>query len=116
MTTACTRDDSEWSSNGSESLVTFSARLPQQFQTRSFGDGLTATKLTYAVYGAGETTPLLTSESAGAPAVEFENLQANLSLRLTTGKSYDIIFWADAYGQTNDQTPTLSIIMRKPSR
>ena len=58
MTTACTRDDSEWSSNGSESLVTFSARLPQQFQTRSFGDGLTATKLTYAVYGAGETTPL----------------------------------------------------------
>ncbi len=105
MTTACTRDDSEWSSNGSESLVTFSARLPQQFQTRSFGDGLTATKLTYAVYGAGETTPLLTSESAGAPAVEFENLQANLSLRLTTGKSYDIIFWADAYGQTNDQNP-----------
>lgn len=105
MTTACTRDDSELVNAGSEGVVTLSAQLPQQFQTRSFGDGQTATKLTYAVYEAGDKTPLLTSESEGAPAVEFVNLKAELSLRLTTGKSYDILFWADAYGQDDDQNP-----------
>ncbi len=102
--TACTRDYSEMDAAGTEGLVTLSARLPQQFQTRSIGDGQTATKLSYAVYEAGATTPLLTSESAGAPVVEFNNLEAQLSLRLTTGKSYDILFWADSYG-TDETSP-----------
>ena len=96
--TGCTRNDSDLVGVGSESQVTLKACLPQQFQTRSIGDGQTATKLTYAVYEAGSTTPLLTSGSEGAPAVEFVNLQAQLSLRLVTGKSYDFLFWADAYG------------------
>ena len=102
---SCTRDDSEMTGSGSEGIVTLSARLPQQLQTRSMGDGLTATKLTYAVYEAGAKTPLLTSESDGAPVVEFNNLQAQLTLRLTTGRSYDVLFWADAFGQKDDATP-----------
>ena len=85
--------------------MTFSARLPEQLQTRSMGDGQTARKLTYAVYAAGEQTPLLTSESEGAPAVEFTDLKAQLTLRLTTGKSYDVLFWADAYGQKDESNP-----------
>ena len=101
----CTRNDSELVESGSEGMVTLKACLPQQLQTRSIGDGQTATKLTYAVYEAGSTTPLLTSGSEGAPAVEFVNLQAQLSLRLATGKSYDILFWADAYGQDGGQSP-----------
>lgn len=101
----CTRDDSELPGSDSKGVVTFSARLPQQLQTRSIGDGQTATKLTYAVYEAGETTPLLTSESEGAPVVEFNGLQAQLSLQLATGKSYDFVFWADAYGQDAEQSP-----------
>ena len=103
--TGCTRNDSELVESGSEGMVTLKACLPQQFQTRSIGDGQTATKLTYAVYEAGSTTPLLTSGSEGAPAVEFVNLQAQLSLRLVTGKSYDFLFWADAYGQDDGQNP-----------
>lgn len=103
--TGCTRNDSDLVGVGSESQVTLKACLPQQFQTRSIGDGQTATKLTYAVYEAGSTTPLLTSGSEGAPAVEFVNLQAQLSLRLVTGKSYDFLFWADAYGQDDGQNP-----------
>ena len=94
----CTRNDSELVESGSEGMVTLKACLPQQLQTRSIGDGQTATKLTYAVYEAGSTTPLLTSGSEGVPAVEFVNLQAQLSLRLATGREYDLLFWADAYG------------------
>ena len=103
--TSCTRDDSEMTGSGSEGIVTLSARLPQQLQTRSMGDGLTATKLTYAVYEAGAKTPLLTSESDGAPVVEFNDLQAQLTLRLATGRSYDVLFWADAFGQKDDANP-----------
>lgn len=104
-TTACSRDEMESAGMNGDGVVTFSARLPEQLQTRSVGDGQTARKLTYAVYAAGEQTPLLTSESEGAPAVEFTDLKAQLTLRLTTGKSYDVLFWADAYGQKDESNP-----------
>lgn len=104
-TTACSRDEMESAGMNGDGVVTFSARLPEQLQTRSMGDGQTARKLTYAVYAAGEQTPLLTSESEGAPAVEFTDLKAQLTLRLTTGKSYDVLFWADAYGQKDESNP-----------
>ena len=104
-TTACSRDEMESAGMNGDGVVTFSARLPGQLQTRSMGDGQTARKLTYAVYAAGEQTPLLTSESEGAPAVEFTDLKAQLTLRLTTGKSYDVLFWADAYGQKDESNP-----------
>lgn len=104
-TTACSRDEMESAGMNGDGVVTFSARLPEQLQTRSMGDGQTARKLTYAVYAVGEQTPLLTSESEGAPAVEFTDLKAQLTLRLTTGKSYDVLFWADAYGQKDESNP-----------
>lgn len=104
-TTACSRDEMESAGMNGDGVVTFSARLPEQLQTRSMGDGQTARKLTYAVYAAGEQTPLLTSESEGAPAVEFTDLKAQLTLRLTTGKSYDVLFWTDAYGQKDESNP-----------
>ena len=37
--------------------------------------------------------------------MEFNGLQAQLSLQLATGKSYDFVFWADAYGQDAEQSP-----------
>lgn len=104
-TTACSRDEMESAGMNGDGVVTFSAHLPEQLQTRSMGDGQTARKLTYAVYAAGEQTPLLTSESEGAPAIEFTDLKAQLTLRLTTGKSYDVLFWADAYGQKDESNP-----------
>lgn len=104
-TTACSRDEMESAGMNGDGVVTFSARLPEQLQTRSMGDGQTARKLTYAVYAAGEQTPLLTSENEGAPVVEFTDLKAQLTLRLTTGKSYDVLFWADAYGQKDESNP-----------
>ncbi|MDD6140342.1 MAG: hypothetical protein PUB61_02935, partial [Bacteroidales bacterium] len=37
-----------------ESLVTITTQLPADLGTRAFGDGTTATNLTYAVYEAGQ--------------------------------------------------------------
>ena len=86
---------------GGETTVTFNAQLPTGLQTRVAGDGLTATTLSYAVYEQGKTTPLITSEDE----VTFENHQATVSLRLAAGKTYDFIFWADAYGKDDAENP-----------
>ena len=77
-----------------ESLVTITTQLPADLGTRTFGDGTTATKLTYAVYEAGKTTPLIES----ADEVTFSGLTATVKLRLANGKKYDLVFWADAPG------------------
>ena len=86
---------------GGETTVTFNAQLPTGLQTRVAGDGLTATTLSYAVYEQGKTTPLITSEDE----VTFENHQATVSLRLAAGKTYDFLFWADAYGKDDAENP-----------
>ena len=75
-----------------ESLVTITTQLPADLGTRAFGDGTTATNLTYAVYEAGQTTPLIVSTDE----VTFSGLTATVNLRLANGKSYDLVFWADA--------------------
>ena len=77
-----------------ESLVTITTQLPADLGTRAFGDGTTATNLTYAVYEAGQKTPLIESTDQ----VTFSGLTATVNLRLANGKSYDLVFWADAAG------------------
>ena len=57
LSVACSKDDVADSAN--EGAVTFSAQLPGEFSSRAMGDGITATTLSYAVYEAGETTPLI---------------------------------------------------------
>ena len=74
-----------------ESLVTITTQLPADLGTRAFGDGTTATNLTYAVYEAGQTTPLIVKEDK----VAFSGLTATVNLRLANGKKYDLVFWAD---------------------
>ena len=77
-----------------ESLVTITTQLPADLGTRAFGDGTTATKLTYAVYEAGQTDPRIISTDE----VTFSDLTATVNLRLANGKLYDLVFWADAPG------------------
>ena len=76
-----------------ESLVTITTQLPADLGTRAFGDGTTATNLTYAVYEAGQKTPLIVNDE-----LTFSGLTATVNLRLANGKSYDLVFWADAAG------------------
>lgn len=92
MFSACNSDEPV--SAVTDGNVTFVAQLPGEF-TRALGTGTQATKLSYAVYEAGTTTPVISSLEAGAPQAEFTGLQTTLSLNLVKGKTYDVVFWAD---------------------
>lgn len=83
-----------------DGVVTLVAQLPGGINSRSFADGTTATQLTYAVYETGTTVPVIQSADADAPQATFVGLQAQLTLNLVKGKSYDIVFWADADGNS----------------
>ena len=101
---ACSSDEPQGNApDGKTSLVTLTAQLPAELGSRDFGNGTTATTLTYAVYES--DTKVLIEESADK--INFEGLTANVELQLVNGKSYDIIFWADApvaEGATNPYT------------
>ena len=81
---------------GDEGTVTLTAQLPSEMGTRAFADGLTAKHLQYAVYEAGQSTPLKVfgDETTVVGEAEMNNLKQTVSLKLTTGKTYDVIFWA----------------------
>lgn len=89
--TSCQNDELDAIQSGKESIVSFTLEQPG-IVTRAYSDGLTAKTLTYAVYEANSKKPLITSENQ----VTFSNKTATVNLRLVTGKSYDILFWADA--------------------
>ena len=96
MATSCADDQTSDLKAGAESTVTFTAQLPSEMGTRAFADGLTAKHLQYAVYEAGQSTPLKVfgDETTVVGEAEMDNLKQTVSLKLTTGKTYDVIFWA----------------------
>ena len=100
-TASCSDEQFAGDLTGGETTVTFNAQLPAGLQTRTAGDGMTATTLSYAVYEHGTTTPVITSEDE----VNFVNRQATLSLKLAKGKTYDFIFWADSYEKDDAENP-----------
>ena len=74
------------------SVVSFSLTTPE-ISTRAYGDGTTATVLQYAVYDAdGNELEGLTERDGGI------NLSTTVDLKLSTGDTYSIIFWAAAQG------------------
>ena len=83
--------------------VTFTVQLPAGLQSRAIGDGTTATKLYVAAYEAGTTAPL--SVAPGTTPVGMSNLTATVTLQLVTGKTYDLVFWAQADGAPYTFTP-----------
>ena len=75
---------------GNEALVSFTVSTPDM-ATRAYSDGATATVLQYAVYdAAGNILGDLTKTDATI------NGSATVNLRLTTGNTYSVIFWAAA--------------------
>ena len=100
-TASCSDEQFAGDLTGGETTVTFNAQLPAGLQTRTAGDGMTATTLSYAVYEEGTTTPVITSEDE----VNFVNGHATLSLKLAKGKTYDFLFWADAYEKGDTENP-----------
>ena len=98
LVTSCNDEMDNGLKTGDEGTVTFTAQLPSEMGTRAFADGLTAKHLQYAVYEAGQSTPLpvFGDETTVMGEAEMNNLKQTVSLKLTTGKTYDVIFWADA--------------------
>ena len=98
LMTSCNDEMDNGLKTGDEGTVTFTAQLPSEMGTRAFADGLTAKHLQYAVYEAGQSTPLKVfgDETTVVGEAEMDNLKQTVSLKLTTGKTYDVIFWADA--------------------
>lgn len=98
LVTSCNDEMDNGLKTGDEGTVTFTVQLPSEMGTRAFADGLTAKHLQYAVYEAGQSTPLKVfgDETTVVGEAEMVNLKKSVTLKLTSGKSYDVIFWADA--------------------
>ena len=89
--TACQDEEVKAVVDG-DTTVAITAQLPTGVSTRAYADGTTATKLTYAIYETGQTTPLITGNAT------FDNLKTTVNVRLANGKTYDMLFWAQADG------------------
>ena len=72
-----------------DATVTFAVGTPE-IATRAYSDGTTATQLQYAVY-----------DAAGNPLADLTgtqeiNISTTVELKLTTGNTYTVAFWADS--------------------
>ena len=76
--------------------VHFTVKLPEQMRTRAISDGTTASTLTYAVYD--KATDELVTLSEDQVSFDPTTLTATVDLKLVNGKSYELLFWADAPG------------------
>ena len=114
LVTSCNDEMDNGLKTGDEGTVTFTAQLPSEMGTRAFADGLTAKHLQYAVYEAGQSTPLpvFGDETTVVGEAEMVDLKKSVTLQLTSGKSYDVIFWADA---TTDSPYTFDPATQKVS-
>ena len=88
--TSC-ENELELGAAGEESIVSFTIATPDM-GSRAYSDGYTATVLQYAVYdAAGNILNDLTD-------TKTINGSTTVNLKLTTGNTYSVIFWATAPG------------------
>ena len=80
-----------------ESAVTLSVTLPDGIQSRAFGDGTTAQKLTMLVLDGETALPVFTGADPTVLSTDI-NLTKQVTLRLAAGKTYKVVCWAAAEG------------------
>ena len=93
LATSCSKDETTNALPEGDAKVTFTVVAPE-LQTRTIGDGTTATSLWYAVYDA-NWNHIAYLDNTNAVAI---NLQTNVELELIDGKTYNLIFWAENAG------------------
>ena len=106
LATSCQQD--EVFVDGNEATVTFEVGTPE-IATRAFSLGEKATKLQYAVYDA----EFNYVDREGLHGTIDFNKQANVPLQLAAGKTYKVLFWADAYGNAQDAPYTVDFAALK---
>ena len=106
LATSCQQD--EVFVDGNEATVTFEVGTPE-IATRAFSQGEKATKLQYAVYDA----EFNYVDREGLHGTIDFNKQANVPLQLAAGKTYNVLFWADAYGNAQDAPYTVDFAALK---
>ena len=85
--------------------VTFTAALPGEMATKTIGDGQTAKNLYVSVYeNDAEKTKLDLDKTA-----TFTDLKTQVKFSLVKGKTYNLVFWAQAEGAPYDVTDLKSI-------
>ena len=93
-----------------DATVTFTVGTPE-IATRAYSDGATATKLQYAVYDANGN---YLKDLTGTQVI---NISTTVELKLTTGNTYSVIFWAaaeDAPYSVNFATKTMTVDYSAP--
>ncbi len=104
--TSCSDDDRLGGvDDGNEANVSFTLELPKGLASRAFGDGSTATSLSYAVYDVtGATDPSAWTEVYKKDDDgTFDGLKTTKSFKLVNGRTYTFVFWADN-GSTSHYT------------
>ena len=94
LTTACSSDDVAPVA-GQDALVSFTVQLPADIQSRAYSDGLTARKLTVAVYDASDAELAGLTKDYTFAAGE---LTKTINLRLANSRSYKVAFWVQKDG------------------
>ena len=95
MTTGCSQDEIAVNpASGGESTVSFSVQAPDGIATRTFGDGLTADQLSYAVYDKEGTLVAALGTPGTGDHKTFENHVTSVELKLVKGNTYKVVFWA----------------------
>lgn len=92
LAASCQKSDDSEPLKQEQSDVQITVNLPGEMdETRAYGDGETVDRCIMAVYLDGE--PYGERQTAAV-----SGLQATFSVRLVSGRSYDLVFWADKTG------------------
>ena len=101
--TSCQQD--EVFVDGNESIVTFEVGTPQMATRANYSDGMTATKLQWAVYNEDNTdSPVMREGTQLSGETTLVNGKASVNIQLAAGKNYNVLFWAEAEGAPYDVT------------
>lgn len=93
---SCSQEEMPGIDSANDGNVSFNISLDTSTRSRTFGDGYSATTLNYAVY----TVPQYSWDSptlieSGSTSFDSHSLDASVSIDLSKGVTYDVIFFAD---------------------